>query len=120
MPTAFNTSIGLFLLRVVAAGLLIYVHGYGKIVAVLHGQFHFIDPIGISQQASLVLSAFAEGIGAFFVLIGFYTRLSALILIINFVVAYFFAFKEPALLYLLIFAVIFLLGPGKISFDNVS
>jgi putative oxidoreductase len=114
-----NTGIALFILRVVAAGLLWYGHGYVKLSHIATGNFHFMDPIGIGAVPSLLLAAFAEGICTIFVFIGYYTRPAAFILMINLTIAYLTMFDEAALLYLLLFTVIFLLGPGKLSFDSV-
>ncbi|HEX6983107.1 MAG TPA: DoxX family protein [Balneolaceae bacterium] len=117
-----------FILRL-SAFLMIFCHGYGKVMNVLSGNFQFGDPIGLGPEISLILAALAEGIGALMVLLGFWTRLGALLLIINMAVAVFF-YHIPAgdnlggmelpLLYLLVFTVVFLLGPGKFSFDNSS
>jgi len=107
------------ILRVVAASFMIYAHGYGKVMNVLGGHFPAgFDPLGIGPEISMILSAFAEGICSFLILIGFWTRLASLFLIINMSVAVYAAHKELAMLYLLIWIVIFLLGPGKLSFDD--
>ncbi|SMO47183.1 DoxX family protein [Fodinibius sediminis] len=115
--------------RVLVAFFMIYGHGFGKVMNVLGGNFQFLDPLGIGPAASLVLAAFAEGVCAFLVLIGFWTRLASLILVINMAVAIFFhhipsgdAFGgfETAALYLVSFIVIFLLGPGKAAVDGES
>lgn len=128
--TAFvNTGISLFILRVFAAGFLLFGHGWGKMVNVVTGNFQFGDPIGIGPEISLILAAFAEGICSILIILGFYTRLSALILMINMSVAVFlyhmpagdpFGRMELALLYLVIFTAIFLMGPGKIAIDSKS
>lgn len=98
-------------------------------VNVINGNFQFGDPIGLGPEVSLILAAFAEGICAIFVIFGCYTRLASLIVMINMTVAVLFyhfpagdAFggMEPALLYLLLFTGIFLLGPGKYSLDSKS
>lgn len=113
--------------RVLAAFFMIYGHGFGKVMNVLGGNFQFLDPIGIGPGASLILAAFAEGVCAFLILIGFWTRFASLILVLNMVVAVFFhhipagdAFGdfETAVLYLVAFIVIFLLGPGKFAVDE--
>lgn len=115
------------ILRVLVAFFMIYGHGFGKVMNVLGGNLQFLDPIGIGPEASLILAAFAEGICAFLVLIGFWTRLASLILVINMSVAIFFhhipsgdAFGdfESAALYLVAFFVIFLLGPGNFAIDR--
>ncbi|HET6528142.1 MAG TPA: DoxX family protein [Balneolaceae bacterium] len=117
-----------FILRL-AAFLMIFNHGYGKVMNVLGGNFQFGDPIGLGPEVSLILAALAEGIGALLVLLGFWTRLGALLLIINMSVAILFhhipagdSFGriELPLLYLIIFLTVFLLGPGKFSIDDNS
>lgn len=116
-----------FILRIFAAIFMIYAHGYGKVSSVLSGNLGFLDPLGIGPEASLILAAFAEGVCAFLILIGFWTRLASLFLIGNMLVAIFFhhipsgdAFGgyEMAALYLLVWVVVFLLGPGKYSIDD--
>jgi putative oxidoreductase len=114
-----KTGIALFILRVVAAGLLWYGHGYVKLSHIAAGNFHFVDPIGIGAVPSLFLATFAEGICTVFVFIGYYTRPAAFIVMINLTIAYLTMFDEAALLYLLLFTMIFLLGPGKLSLDSL-
>lgn len=113
------------ILRIFAGFFMLYGHGWGKLMNVFSGNFQFGDPIGIGPTASLILAAFAEGVCAFLVMIGFKTRLASIFLIINMSVAFFFVHlnqsfgdMEMALLYLLIWVVVFLLGPGKFSIDN--
>lgn len=114
------------ILRVVAAFFMIYGHGWGKLMNVFGGNFPGgFDPIGIGPELSMILAAFAEGICAFLVLIGFWTRFALLFLMANMSVAVVFAHagdpfgnKEKALLFLLIWVVVFLLGPGKFSVDD--
>lgn len=117
---------GVMILRIIAAAFMIYGHGFGKLMNVVGGHFPAgFDPLGIGPEISMILSAFAEGVCAFLILIGFWTRLASLFLIINMSVAAFvahasdpFGTKERALLYLLIWVTVFLMGPGKLSFDD--
>src|SRR5699024_1917765 len=67
------------LLRIATAFLMIYHHGFGKLMNVLGGNFQFLDPLGIGPEAPLILATLAEAICAFLVLIGFWTRGAALI-----------------------------------------
>ncbi|MDX1637375.1 MAG: DoxX family protein [Balneolaceae bacterium] len=121
-----DIGIGLLVLRVVASFAMIYGHGWGKLMNVLNGNFQFADPIGLGPTISLILAAFAEAICAFLVLVGYYARAAALVLVINMSVAFFFVhlFNDPfanmekALLFLAIYLTIFLLGPGKYSIDS--
>lgn len=122
-----DTKTSAFVLRIFAAFFMIYGHGFAKITNVLSGNFQFLDPVGIGPEASLILAAFAEGICAFLILIGFWTRLAALFLIVNMSVALLFVHAsqtfgdmEKALLYLLIWVIVFLLGPGKFSVDEAA
>lgn len=121
-----NVNTSVMLLRLFAF-LMIYNHGFGKVMNVINGNFQFGDPIGLGPEISLVLAAFAEGICALLVLVGFWTRLASIILVINMAVAAFlyhlpagdgFAGMEMALMYLLVFLIIFLLGPGDHSIDK--
>lgn len=116
------------ILRVFAALFMIYGHGWGKLMNVFNGNFPAgFDPIGIGPELSMILAAFAEGVCAFLILIGFWTRLASLFLVVNMLVAIFFyhipagdAFggMELAIFYLLAWVVIFLIGPGKYSIDD--
>lgn len=120
-----KTSAALF--RIFIAFFMLYGHGWGKLMSVFGGEFQFLDPIGIGPTASLILAAFAEGICSLLLIAGFWTRFASLILTINMAVAVFFVHlpggdwfgdMEVALLYLVSFVVIFLLGPGKFSVDD--
>src|SRR5690625_894401 len=71
------------------AAALILTHGYPKLMQLLEGNCASPDPIGIGAIATLILLVFAEIICAVFVLVGFYTRLFLIPLIINMGVAYF-------------------------------
>lgn len=120
-----NTKVSAMFLRVFAAGFMLYGHGFSKIMKILNGDFAFVDPIGIGPEITLILAAFAEGVCAFLILIGCWTRFAALVLVVNMSVAAFvvhaadsFGTKEPALLYLLIFGIVLLLGPGKFAVDG--
>ena len=124
-----GTSVSLLILRVFSAGFMLYGHGWGKMMNVVAGNFQFGDPIGLGPTISLILAAFAEGICSIMIICGFYTRLASLVLMINMAVAAFlyhlpagdgFGGMEKALLYLVIFTVIFLMGPGKFAIDSGS
>lgn len=103
---------------------LIMTHGIPKLMRILEGNFGFGDPIGIGPATSLLLVAFAETICAFFVLIGLWTRLALIPLLINMSVIVFvahagdpFGRKELGLFFLIVFAALFLTGAGKYSLD---
>jgi putative oxidoreductase len=117
-------DLGLLFLRIVS-GAVMLTHGYPKFQKILTGDMKFGDPIGMGEIPSLYLSTFAEFLCAILVIIGLYTRLSLIPLIINMSVAFFiahaaddFGTKEKSLLFLGMFIVIFLTGPGRFSIDN--
>ncbi|HQT24340.1 MAG: DoxX family protein [Sphingobacteriales bacterium 17-39-43] len=117
-------DLGLLFLRVVS-GAVMLTHGYPKFQKILEGNLKFGDPVGLGQVPSLYLSTFAEFLCAILVIIGLYTRLSLIPLIINMSVAFFiahaaddFGTKEKSLLFLGMFIVLFLTGSGRFSIDN--
>jgi putative oxidoreductase len=124
-PNKFiSTDYSILLLRI-GAGLMIFTHGLPKLMKVINGNFAFGDPIGLGPEISLILAAFAEGICGLFIVLGLWTRLSAIILSINMAVAFFFAHagdpfsaKEKSMLFLLLFVVILFTGGGKYSIDK--
>lgn len=123
LPVA-NVHTGLLLLRVLAAAF-IMTHGYPKLMQFFSDEpVQFANFMGIGPVASLALSTFAEFICPVFILLGLFTRLAAIPLVINMAVAAFYAHaadpfsvKEPALLYLLIFIFILITGAGRYSID---
>ncbi len=100
-------------------------HGYPKFQKLLSGDFEFGDPLGLGPTPSLFLAIIGEFICPILVLIGFKTRLAAIPTVITMAVAAFvvhaadpFGTKEKALLFLTMFLVIALVGPGKYSLDK--
>jgi putative oxidoreductase len=121
---AFNTA--MLLLRLVA-GLLMINHGYGKLVHFSDMQGKFINFLGLGQPVSLALVVFAEFFCSIFLILGLFTRLSAIPLIVTMCVALFkahnadlFGKGETPALFLGCYVVLLILGPGKISVDGMS
>ncbi len=124
MNNSTNYNLGLLLLRVGFGGMML-TQGIPKLLKMLSGDFSFGDPIGIGEPASLVLAVLGEVVFPILVIIGFKTRLSAIPAIITMAVAAFivhgadpFGTKEMALLYLIGFIAIAVLGAGKYSVDR--
>ena len=123
-PAAFNFS--MLVLRLFFGLLLIAKHGYPKMVQFSTMQDTFYNFLGLGPRTSLVLCIFAEGLCALFVVLGLFTRLAAIPLIIMMTVAIFGAGSakpliesELAILYLGAFLAILFCGPGKISVDGM-
>ena len=118
------TNLALLVLRLGASGMLL-THGIPKIQGLFSNPVEFPDPLGVGATTSLILALIGEVVGPLLVIIGYKTKLAAIPTIILMLVALLiyhlndpFATKEKALLYLLLFTVIFLAGPGKYSVDK--
>lgn len=118
------TNFGLLLLRVAFSGMII-THGIPKLLKIANGDMEFGDPIGIGAPLSLILAILGEVLFPILIIIGFKTRLSAIPVMITMGVAAFIVHandplgtKELAILYLIAFTSIALLGPGKYSIDK--
>ena len=120
---AFNA--GVLLLRL-GMGALMMKHGYDKLIHFAKYKSQFINFLGIGQSTSLSLVIFAEFFCALFILIGLFTRLATIPLIIVMCVALFKAHNadflgegEMATLYLSGYLALLFIGPGKISIDGM-
>ena len=117
---------GLFVFRVSIGAFMLFAHGLGKFERLLSGaEIKFYDPFGIGATASLTMAVFAEFFAAAFLMLGIFTRLSSFSLIITMFVAAFlfhaddpFGSKEKALMYLVSFTYLFIVGPGKFSIQK--
>ena len=120
---AFTTAV--LLLRL-CLGLLMMNHGYDKLIHFGTKHNSFMNFLGIGSTASLALVIFAEFFCSLFLILGLFTRLATIPLIIVMGVALFMAHNgevfdkgEVAALYLMGYLVLLLLGPGKISVDGM-
>ena len=120
---AFNA--GLLILRLGMGGLMMK-HGYQKLMHFSEYKGQFMNFLGLGQSLSLSLTIFAEFFCALFVLIGLFTRLATIPVIIVMCVALFKAHNsdflgegEMATLYLAGYLSLLFVGPGKISVDGM-
>lgn len=120
---AFN--IAMLVLRV-SSGALIMSHGYSKLVHFADMRMKFMNFMGIGSTLSLSLVIFAEFFCAMFLIIGLFSRLMLIPLIIDLSVAVIkahhgdvFGDGERAALYLSCFFTLLLCGPGKASVDGL-
>lgn len=106
-------------------GVLFLTHGYIKLVEFENLLQTFPDLIGIGAEESLVLVIFAEFFCAMAFIAGFLFRLTLLPMIFAMGVAFFLAHGgsivngELALIYLGVFIMMLLTGPGRYSVDNL-
>ena len=125
MKNAALTPIGLVLLRIVPSAFMLFAHGLPKFQKLIAGDFEFPDPLGIGASPSLFLTVIGEFIAPILIIVGYKTRIATLPAAATMFVAAFvvhgadpFGKKELALLYLTIFILIAMLGPGKYGLDK--
>jgi putative oxidoreductase len=118
-------SFATFVLRLAMGGLVIH-HGYEKLIRFSAKASTFSDPFHIGSMPSLALVIFAEFFCGVFIVLGLFTRLACIPLIISMAVALFFSHNgqffgagEKAALFLGGFIALLLTGPGKISLDKL-
>ena len=118
-------NIALLILRLVFAGSMIYGHGLGKLNKLISGDLSFGNPIGIGEAPTLILAVFSEFFAPIFILIGFKTKFFSFFPAATMFVAVFivhmgdpFGRVEKALLFLAVFTILMLTGPGKYSIDK--
>jgi putative oxidoreductase len=101
-------------------------HGFGKVTNFNELSQTFFDPFHIGHKWSLMLSIFAELFAAMLLVLGLFSRIAALILVINMAVAVYMLRhaglkqSEDAIIYLAGFFILLLIGPGKYSVDGMS
>ncbi len=119
---SWGTDLALLVLRL-SCGLMI-IHGWGKFQGFAERSETWPDPFHVTPPVSLALTVFAELVCSLLVVVGLFTRLSLVPLIICMLVAVFvihgsdpFGEKEHALLFLLPYFTLMIAGPGKYSAD---
>jgi putative oxidoreductase len=124
-PRPLNTDAAALLLRLIFGGLFIY-YGWMKLSNYNQILPMFGDIIGIGSKLSFNLVIFAEFFCGIFITVGAFTRLAVIPILITMIVAFFiahakdsFEVKQLAFVYMLLCPVIFLLGSGKYSVDEL-
>ena len=123
-PGAFNAAI---LLVRIWFGILLMKHGYGKLTQFSETATGMPPLFGMSGTVTAALVVFAEFFCALFVILGLFTRLASIPVIICMGYAAFIAHKgevfgdgEIATLYMTAYIVFLLVGPGKVSVDSMT
>ena len=118
------TDWGLLLLRLVV-GIFMLTHGWAKLSNYSEMSQQFPAMLGLSSQVGLTLIIFAEFFCSIALMLGLFTRLATIPLIIGMAVATFvahgadpFSMKEISLLYMGVYVTLLLTGPGKIALDT--
>lgn len=122
-----GTGASLFLLAMrIFLGLLLMNHGIQKWSNFQELSLSFPDPLAVGGAMSLGLAIFAELVCSMAFVVGVLYRLAMLPMIFTMGMAFFvihandaFAVKELAFIYLGLFILMYIAGPGKFSVDYV-
>lgn len=119
-------DLSLLLLRLVFGGLIVVIHGWAKIQNIEQLKSGFPSIWGMGGEMSLYLAIFAEFVCGAFIVLGLFTRLATIPLIITMAVAVFIIHghdgigkMELGIIYGTVFIILLLAGPGKYSVDQL-
>ena len=131
--TIVYPDLAALILRIGFGGYMLMGHGLSKLSKLMAGgEIKFSSILGMSPTVSLGLAVFAEFFACIMIIIRYKTRLAAIPMIITMAVAALMVHggdpffmqkasggsKEPAMIYLIGFVAIYLLGSGKYSLDD--
>lgn len=121
----YSVDLGILIFRIATAGILL-LHGWPKLRDFSRWAGDFRDPIGIGSTGSLILVIGAEVFCSALVLIGLFTRLALVPMIITMCVVIFVVHandtvrqNEVPIFILSGCVAIFVTGPGKYSVDQL-
>ncbi len=122
-----STDLGLLALRVGLGATMLYYHGWDKLSHFADKAGKFPGVFGLPSNISLGMAVFAEFFCALLVILGVFTRLAALNLVVTMGVAFFVVHKaaltgpgsgELAYVYLIGFLALVFAGAGRYSVDR--
>ena len=123
-PDGITISLLLLALRILFGGLLLS-HGIQKWNNYAEMSAVFPDPLGVGSNVSLGLAIFGERACSIGFIFGALYRLAMIPMIFTMCMAFFvihgsdpFAVKELAFVYLVVFILMYITGPGKFSIDR--
>ena len=117
-----GVSVLLLLLRIFF-GVMFFIHGVDKMMNFSQLSVTFPDIMGFGSYMSLMLAIFAEFCCSLFLMAGFLLRITLIPMIVTMAVAFFDIHDamlpdgELALIYLVVFIILYLVGPGRYSTD---
>lgn len=119
------TSVGLLLLRLGFGGIMLFAHGWGKLMGFSEKSATFADPLHIGNKMSMLSAIGAEVVCAALLMLGLFTRAAAIPLAFTMVIAAFvihraddFATKEKAILFLIAYVALIFTGGGNFALDR--
>lgn len=110
--------------RLTFGGTMLLAHGMPKLLTFSEKMNVFPDPLGVGNSLSLGLTIFSEVLCAALLMLGVFTRFTAIPLMITMLVAFLlvhgndpFKIKEMSFLYFFGYLICALLGSGRFSLD---
>ncbi len=120
----YSFDLGVLILRLICG--LMLLHGWSKFTNYYEGIKDFPDPFLLGMKVSYSFTVFAELFCTIFLLLGLFTRLALIPLVVLMLVIVFIihsgeslADREHAIIYLLAYISLFITGPGKYSLDQI-
>ena len=104
-------------------GIIFLLHGFDKLINFNQLSYTFPSAFGFGSYMTLMFSIFAEFCCSMFLITGLLVRLTVIPMIIAMAVAFFdvhdamFPEGELALIYLIMFVILYFTGPGRYSLD---
>lgn len=125
-PKTYSTTTSwLLLLARIIFGIFLMTHGIAKWSNFEALSTTFADPLGVGHQTSLILAIFGEVFCSLGFIFGALYRLALIPMIFTMCIAFFvihsgdpFSAKELPLVYIVIFVLMFVAGPGDYSVDR--
>lgn len=121
---AFNFA--MLIQRVVTGLMLLIAHGLLKISNFSEMSGTFFDPLHIGHRSSLVLCIFSEVFCSMLLVLGLFTRLAALVIVLELSILVFMYHRgqpiknlDLGIMYLTSAFSVLLLGPGRVSVDGM-
>ena len=121
---AFNFA--LLVQRVVTGLMLLIMHGLPKISHFSEQSGTFFDPLHIGHRNSLILVILSEVFSAMLLILGLFTRIVALIIVLELAIIVFMFHQgqplkttEIGIIYLTSVFTILIVGPGRVSVDGM-
>ena len=104
-------------------GVMFFIHGLDKMANFNELSQTFPDVLGFGSYMSLMVSIFCEFCCSLFLIAGLIVRITVIPMIISMAVAFFDVHDamlpqgELALIYLIVFVILYIVGPGRFSVD---
>lgn len=125
-PDSSSTKSAVLLIARIIFGFLFLNHGLAKWQMFSQATEMFPDPLGLGATLSMWLALFAEILCSIGFMLGILYRLCLIPMIFTMCVAFFvihagdpLMVREPSLMFLSIFVLLYITGPGKYSIDGI-